>query len=62
MNFDDGSLVLFALDESSFSFSSSFSFVTGNFIFLESLTFDARWDTKDDANDQDNGFVCKRQI
>merc|ERR1712198_166623 len=21
-----------------------------------------RWDTKDDANDQDNGFVCKRQI
>ena len=22
----------------------------------------ARWDTKDDANDQDNGFVCKRQI
>merc|ERR1711971_593309 len=21
-----------------------------------------KWDTKDDANDQDNGFVCKRQI
>jgi len=21
-----------------------------------------KWDTKDDANDQDNGFVCKRKI
>ena len=29
------------------------------------LNFDAnfgRWDTKDDANDQDNGFICKRPV
>ena len=26
------------------------------------MNFDAKfqWDTKDDANDKDNGFVCKR--
>ena len=23
---------------------------------------DFAWDTKDDANDQDNGFVCKRPV
>jgi len=28
------------------------------------MNFDAqfKWDTKDDANDKDNGFICKRQI
>ena len=27
------------------------------------MNFDAgfAWDTKDDANDQDNGFICKKQ-
>ena len=27
------------------------------------MNFDAdfSWDTKDDANDQDNGFICKKQ-
>ena len=27
------------------------------------MNFDAgfAWDTKDDANDKDNGFVCKRE-
>jgi len=28
------------------------------------MNFDAgfKWDTKDDANDKDNGFVCKKQV
>ena len=28
------------------------------------MNFDAgfQWDTKDDANDQDNGFICKKSI
>ena len=28
------------------------------------MNFDSSfaWDTKDDANDQDNGFVCKRPV
>ena len=28
------------------------------------MNFDAgfKWDTKDDANDQDNGFICKKPI
>ena len=28
------------------------------------MNFDAdfAWDTKDDANDKDNGFICKKSI
>ena len=28
------------------------------------MNFDAqfKWDTKDDANDQDNGFICKKPV
>ena len=28
------------------------------------MNFDAqfKWDTKDDANDQDNGFICKKAV
>ena len=55
------------------SFSLSDLFLVLNFLFANhSLAFhfvlplvlhcNLRWDTKDDANDQDNGFVCKRKI
>ena len=55
----------------SFSFSDLFlvlNFLLANhslaflFILPPVLDCNLRWDTKDDANDQDNGFVCKRKI
>ena len=65
MNFDDGfKWDPFFVNLKSFSFSDFFLVL--NFLFANHFVAffycNPRWDTKDDANDQDNGFVCKRKI
>ena len=34
----------------------------GNYYTHMNFDLQFQWDAKDDANDQDNGFICKRAV